>query len=517
MLIIIPMSGIGKRFVEAGYQAPKPLIEVDGKPIIEHVVNLFPGETNFFFICNETHLKTTSMRTVLERIAPNGRIFSIPNHKKGPVFAVSQIESFIPDDEEVIVNYCDFFADWDYDGFLKDTRERNADGAIPSYRGFHPHMIHDPNYAFIREDNRWFLEIKEKEPFTDTRMNEYASNGTYYFRTGKLVKTYFQQLMDQNVHLNGEFYVSLVYNLLYRDSYKISIFEIDHMCQWGTPQDLEEYKKWSSFFHNQAKLVSPSTTLSNTLFLMPMAGLGSRFQREGYTLPKPLIPVDGVPMITRAVQSFPNTDKKRFVCLQEHLDRYSIDKELLKEFPGAEIIVLDHLTEGQACTCDAGLDTVDESMQLLIGACDNGMYYDESAFLSLIQDNHCDGVVFAFRHHPGAKRHPEMYGWLDVDSQNRIKGVSVKKPLSETPFNDYGIVGSFYFKSVAMFREGLEQLKSADTRINNEFYVDSVVGACVELGYSMMVFEVDYYLCWGTPDDLRTYDYWQAFFRKGLT
>lgn len=71
---------------------------------------------------------------------------------------------------------------------MSHTRSRNADGAISAYKGFHPHMLGSTNYAFIREDNQWMLEIKEKEPFTDNRMQEYASDGTYYFRKGDFVK-----------------------------------------------------------------------------------------------------------------------------------------------------------------------------------------------------------------------------------------------------------------------------------------------------------------------------------------
>ena len=56
MQIIIPMSGSGERFKRAGYQLPKPLIEVEGKPIIAHVIDLFPGEKDFLFICDAEQL-----------------------------------------------------------------------------------------------------------------------------------------------------------------------------------------------------------------------------------------------------------------------------------------------------------------------------------------------------------------------------------------------------------------------------------------------------------------------------
>jgi hypothetical protein len=97
------------------------------------------------------------MREVLLSIRPSATIVAIPNHKKGPVYAVSLIE----DNEEVIVNYCD------YGAFLTYVRAKNADGAIPSYKGFHPHMLGSTNYAFMRDDKQWMLEIKEKESYGD--------------------------------------------------------------------------------------------------------------------------------------------------------------------------------------------------------------------------------------------------------------------------------------------------------------------------------------------------------------
>ena len=94
--LIIPMSGIGKRFVDSGYEDPKPLIMVDGMPIIEHVVNLFPGVKDITFICNEHHLNNTKMREILLSIVPNCKIFSVPNtNRKGPVDAISKIFEFI--------------------------------------------------------------------------------------------------------------------------------------------------------------------------------------------------------------------------------------------------------------------------------------------------------------------------------------------------------------------------------------------------------------------------------------
>ncbi len=251
MKIIIPMSGVGARFVAAGYKDFKPLIKVHGKPIIEHVVNLFPGENDFIFICTTSALKDGKLEADLKRIKPSAKILEIAEHKLGPVYAVSKAFDLIADDEPVIVNYCDFFMDWDYQDFKATMIKLGCDGAIPSYKGFHPHLLHEKNlYASSKVDaNNFMLEIKEKFSYTEDKTQSPQSAGTYYFKKGSYVKKYFQQLMDKKIALNGEYYVSLVYNLLAQDGLNIYVYDkVDHFCQWGSPDDLKEYLYWSSIF-----------------------------------------------------------------------------------------------------------------------------------------------------------------------------------------------------------------------------------------------------------------------------
>ncbi len=509
------MSGMGNRFVAAGYKTPKPLIEIDGMPIIEHVVKMFPGEKDFIFICNSKHLKETPMRSILQRIAPGGSIVEIPPHKKGPVFAVHAVSGMIGEEEEVIVNYCDFSCHWDYQDFLNHTRNRDADGAVPAYKGFHPHMLGSTNYAFMREDQQWMLEIKEKEPFTDNRMQEYASMGTYYFKKGTYVKKYFQELMDQGIDLKGEFYVSLIYNLLVADGLKVSIYDVQHMLQWGTPEDVEEYQGFSEYFKAIANYKVPGKLLEKkSINLIPLAGRGSRFTNEGYILPKPLIEVGGKPMIIQAANYLPRAEENIFVCLEEHIQEYGVGKAIKLEYPDARIISIDHTTEGQACTCAIGLEGQDTGAPLLIAACDNGMIWDEDSYKKLIDDPEVDAIVWSFRNHPSSVRNPEMYGWIKTDGKDNVTGVSVKKAISDNPGKDHAIVGTFYFRKAGYYQDALKRLIENDQRINGEFYVDSCIGELISMGLKVKVFEIDHYIGWGTPNDYKTYRYWQSFFHK---
>lgn len=240
MQIVVPMSGFGERFRRAGYRVPKPLIEVDGKPIIAHVIDLFPGETEFVFVCNQEHLDEPDYRMaeLLAQYCPSGRVVGIAPHKLGPVNAVLQAIEHIDPARPTVVNYCDFTCSWDYADFKDFVLGSGCDGAIPCYTGFHPHMMGSTNYAYVRSERGRVLDIQEKQPYTDRPREEFASSGTYYFGSGALMRDAFERTMARpDLIVGGERYVSLAYKPLLEDGRRIAVYELNHFMQWGTPQD----------------------------------------------------------------------------------------------------------------------------------------------------------------------------------------------------------------------------------------------------------------------------------------
>lgn len=492
MQIIIPMSGIGKRFVNAGYKDPKPLIKVDGKPMIEHVINLFPGESNITAICNKNH---TTVPDTLTSINPNIKIIQVEYTGKGPVETVLQIENNINDDDEVIISYCDYGTKWNYSKFLECVRNQNADGGIACYKGFHPHNLGPDMYAFVKEENGIITAIQEKKCFTDNKLNEYASNGTYYFRTGAIMKKYFKSLEER---VNGELYVSLTYSKMISDGLKIVVFEIEKMLQWGTPYDLEVYKMWSNYFHEppRRRLKTPGLTL------LPMAGHGSRFRMQGYDTPKPLLPIRKNIMAVEALNDLPETDSTTIISLREH--------DIKSYFSGKKIVELESTTNGQATTCMLALNDVEDNTPLTITACDNGAMYNPDLLEKMMNDSSIDVIVWCFTNNPTGKLYPNMYAWLDVDSNGNIKDVSIKKPFIDKS-NTHAIIGTMYFRKTKMFKDGYEYIVKNDIRTNGEFYVDNILKPLIDEGLCLKAFVVDYYLCWGTPNDYKTYLYWEDY------
>lgn len=518
MQIIIPMSGFGERFRRAGYTVPKPLIEVEGKSIIEHVVDLYPGDHDFIFICNEDHLYTPEyrMREILRRCAPNAQIVGIAPHKLGPVNAVLKARDLIDPDKPTVVNYCDFTCYWDFSEFESFVQDTDCDGAIPAYKGFHPHSLGSTFYAYLQQDGLWASNIQEKQPFTESPMEEYASTGTYYFRNGAMCLDAFERQMErEDLRINGEYYASLAYKILFEDQRNVAVYPVQHFMQWGTPADMEQYVGWSNAFR-RLSLNSRSRAYHHGAILIPMAGMGSRFSKAGYEQPKPLIEVSGRPMVIQATRDLPDAPVHRFILRKDLPGLDPIIRKLKSSFTCAETVTLDGLTEGQAITCQMGMEGLDLEAPLTIGACDNGVLYDSASLNEALDNDNVDLLVWTVRGHADGRARPEMFGWVDADEEGKVRGVSVKVPLG-APETDPMIVGTFTFRRAGDYLQAVERLVERNARVNNEFYVDSLVQDCVELGLKVRLFEVDAYIGWGTPDDLKTFEYWQSCFHKWPT
>jgi hypothetical protein len=194
-----------------------------------------------------------------------------------------------------------------------------------------------------------------------------------------------------------------------------------------------------------------------------------------------------------------------------------ITQELKTIYPDAVIETIANVTEGQACTALIGLESLEQQRgnslgPITFGACDNGVLSDQVRLEKLLKDPDIDVIVWGVRGHANAARHPKMFGWIDEENGN-IKQVSVKTPLGN-PESDPIILGTFTFRKAEDFHKVVERLIARGGQINGEYYIDSCITDALELGLNCHLFEVDHFLCWGTPNDLRTFEYWQSCFHK---
>ncbi|MFA5138769.1 MAG: NTP transferase domain-containing protein [Elusimicrobiota bacterium] len=490
MQVVIPMCGSGERFRAAGYRMPKPLIPVDGKPVIAHLIEKFPKGWPLVFICTTGQVRR--LRPVLRRLRPKARIAAIPAHSLGPVHSVLQAGAAVVDELPTLVNYCDFSFVWDPAHFTDFARKTRCDGAIVCYRGFHPHSLGGDLYAYCREERGRVLEVREKGCFTDDKTKEFASSGTYYFRTGRLAKQAFREAVRQGLRVHGEYYASMPYNILIRKGMDVRVYEIPTFLQWGTPEDLEDYLYWHKAF--KAWTDERRAPAKGPRLVMPMAGLGRRFTGDGLP-PKPLIPVLGRPMYRAAMGLLPPTGPKPIL-----ITRKGIGVNGAVELPKA--------TEGQAATVLAAEPFLRPDEPVLVSACDHGLLFDPEAWGKLLRSKP-DVVVVGQRGYPGARRKPKDYSYIE-EKAGRVQRVSVKEPGPPLV-----LVGTFYFREARLLFRSIRRLKALDLRVNGELYLDSAVDICIRDGLDVRSFESDAYLCWGSPDELAEFRYWHRYFRGG--
>lgn len=247
--------------------------------------------------------------------------------------------------------------------------------------------------------------------------------------------------------------------------------------------------------------------------IMPMAGLGQRFVDAGYDLPKPLIPVDGVPMFVRAVSELPPAERYAFVVHPEHVQRYHIDAEIRRHFADALVIVTPGLTAGQACSVRLACDRLDQHKSVLVAASDNSHLYDAEKFARFVDDETVAGLIWTYRRDHRVLVRPEAHGWVDVCAgTHEVRKVSCKSRISENPLMDHAVSGCFWFRTVELLREAIDAIISTGETVNGEFYLDSVANPLIRRGHQIGVFEVDKYIGWGTPHDLEDYCRWRRYF-----
>lgn len=542
MNVIIPMTGYGSRFVAAGYQELKPFIRVMGRPVIEWIVkDMYPADVNIIFVCRGEHLmKDASMRERLLLLAPEAKIVSIEDwEKKGPVYDVLRgyrellAQQAIDAQEPCIINYCDFYMQWDYAAFAQEAAERGCDGAVPCYSGFHPNLLPEKNYyaSCLTDAQDDLIEIREKYSFEKDKTKAKHSPGVYYFASGAVMEKYCQILTEhEECAINGEYYASLPYNFMVQDGLKVWVpVNVEYFCQWGTPEDMQEFVYWTDLIRKSeaaqhtggAESYGAEEEMQGRI-LIPMAGAGQRFADAGYTVHKPAImTVDRTtgqekPMVVCATKDLPGVaaDGSNVIYVDRNFHQTDgVEDAIRAWYPQASFITVDHLTEGQACTCMLAEPYLDPEQPLLIAGCDNGMDIDRDAFDALTKE--CDCIVFTYRHNEAVLANPNAYGWMIADADGNITGTSIKKAISDRPMEDPAVVATFWFRRAAVFIEATKKMIAENDRINGEFYVDQTVKHVLDLGYRAKIFDIDRYVGWGTPADYKgyqkTWNYFKAF------
>jgi dTDP-glucose pyrophosphorylase len=252
------------------------------------------------------------------------------------------------------------------------------------------------------------------------------------------------------------------------------------------------YNKLSEINHITMK--SPKWSDKKLNVLIPMAGAGSRFEKAGYSFPKPLIDVKGEPMI-KVVSENLNLDANFIYIVQKsHREKYNLDTLLNLISPNCKIVEVDGVTEGAACTTLLAKEFINNDDSLILANSDQFIEWDSNEFMYKMKETDVDGGIVTFE-----STHPK-WSFAKLNEFGFVSEVAEKNPIS-----DIATVGIYYWKKGSDYVKYAEQMISKNVRVNNEFYVCPVFNEAIPDGKKVINYRIDKMWGLGTPEDLVTY------------
>ncbi|EAM0164664.1 NTP transferase domain-containing protein [Campylobacter coli] len=488
MNIIIPATGIGKRFKEAGYKDLKPFIKViEDKIILDYVIECFDIQNDtFYFIVQES--EKNKFEDFISSRNINARVIVYTGEKLGPAGSLYgvflQLEDIL--NEEVIISYCDFGQEWNYKDFLKFIEEnQDAQAVIPCYTGYHPHLIPLENvYAACKVyDNTYKVyEVIEKYN-SKNKFEECYSSGIYYFKSLKLAMEAIKKQIDAKDMTSGEYYISVTNN--YLENVLCYPF-IEKFYQFGTPKDFEYVKDKL----NSQDIYNEKLKIQNTVILS--AGRGERFLNLNFNQPKPFLPLGDSTIVENIINTLKNVETN-IICVgaQDH-EKYweNISKEVRFVKPNKIGAAYSYK---ESCG--------DLKGDVLILPCDLIVKHINEEFKSLQKE--CEIIIFVTQASRYNINNPHYFTWVD-GKDGKVDTISVKNRSNDT---DLVMIGSFYFKENSLLLEYINKIFQEDIKTNGEFYIDNVFELLIKthkVGYII----VNNYFSFGTPEEYLENKYW---------
>ena len=226
--------------------------------------------------------------------------------------------------------------------------------------------------------------------------------------------------------------------------------------------------------------------------VMPMAGAGSRFSKEGFTLPKPLIELHnekffhwGCLSITKYIPII----EIIFVVLQSHVDEFNIDKEIYNQFPRAKIVIIDEILNGASYSAQKAISLIENDYPIVIADCD-GMFLSSEFIHFLTNKNNytdADGGLFTFF------ATQNNFSYAKINTLGKVEEVAEKKPISNNA------ICSYYFKNAQTYLKYFKEY--IQSPVPNEYYISGIFNIMLKHKCTILPFKTDFVVSYGTPQE----------------
>lgn len=227
--VVIPCAGAGSRFEPS---VPKPLIDVNGKPMIQRVIENLNIDANYIFITQEKH----NLHHILNLLLPQYQIITLSELTQGATETVLKARNIIDNENPLLIANCDQILEWDVKKFIEKVNGCECDGAISTFVDSDSILKETSKWSHIKVEDGIVTKVAEKVPISDI-----ATTGIYYWKHGSDFVKYADQMIEQDIRVNNEYYVCPVFNEAIEDGKKFIIDNCEKMWGIGTPEDLNYF------------------------------------------------------------------------------------------------------------------------------------------------------------------------------------------------------------------------------------------------------------------------------------
>lgn len=489
MNILVPMGGWDRYFREEDFAFPKPLVEIAGKPMIEHTLRglrELGTDLRFTFVVRDEDCRRFSLDNVLRILTEDHEvtIVRLQAPTQGAVCSCLMAIDELDPDEELVISNSDQAIGTSLKAMMDKVRREQFDGGVLTFDSTHP------RFAYIRADEEGLLtETSEKRVISRN-----AIAGLYYFKRSQDFIDGAMRVLTNASMVQGSYFISQVLNELILDGRKIGyhgVAQEDYFPLY-TPQKVSEYEEMLM------RKGSHSNTGRRPVLLIPMAGEGRRFVEAKYSKPKPLIDVGGKPMVARVLENLAHTNYRTVAVVRStHLEQAPELAPMLQS-EDVQIVPCEKLTEGTACTVLLARKFIESDAPLIIANCDQIVDFDCSAFVQDCIERDLDGSILVFK---DKTRNPK-WSYAKINSHGLVTEVKEKVAIS-----DLATVGIYLFAKGSHFIDAAIDMIVNNDRVNNEFYTCPVYNYMISSGLRIGVYEVapESMHGIGVPEDLEVF------------
>lgn len=494
--LVIPMGGVGQRFINNGYKTYKPFLPIDRNlTVIKNIINNFSKKnTEVIIIGNKKIIKKKYQKLIPKKF----HFIEIKKHKKGPLFSIylafNKLNKII-ENHNLFICYSDINWKWNYNKILKILKKKNV--VVFTHKGFHPHLELDNKSDFCIENNSGLIKsIQQKKPHTSDYKKELLAIGCYYFKNIKLIKDSFKHInFFKDNKLKKEFYLVLLIKNLLKMNIAVNSENIKSFVHLGTPEQYENYIYWRKILDKKNPKKLSFTKFPN---IMLIGGKGKRVKELGYK--KPFLPINNTEIFKFIFKKF-GAKIKIIITNSEFKNLFSKSEYFLHFIKR---------TNSMFSTVFNSIKLIEKLNFFFLLSCDCFGEINKKKFYILLKKKDPDLVLFGYKFTRLQKKLTNSHTELKV-TKNKILRINVKNnSINSTT----GLAGFYWIKDKNVFRyfkefkKFLKAQKQKKELILDDYFNYLHKNNLIKISY----YNLENYVHIGSVSEYNEYNYWEKYF-----